>query len=331
MFPLSDQQRLFLVESTQLYHAWREADAQSRQHKYGMRWLTSQGKAYLIRLSDAKGNGKSLGARNSETEAVYNAFMANKARAKTRLDALSARLANQSKLNKAVGLGRVPSVVADILKALAQARVEHDFRLIGTHALYAYESLAGVHCKMDLLASGDVDLLYDPRKKISIMAAQLDHKGLIGLLQTVDKSFELQSAHAYRAVNDKGYMVDFIVPMQGMQQPSVQFAATDLQAVEIDSMQWLANAPAIDVIVIASNGAPVSARVPDPRVYALHKAWLSQQAMRDPIKKPRDLGQAKLVFEMLTELLPNYPLDKAHMRYMPKAVWTKAIQLLTLA
>ena len=328
MFPLSDQQRLFLVESTQLYHAWREANDQSQQHKYGLRWLTSQGKDYLVRLSDAKGNGKSLGPRTLETEAIYAAFIVSKARAKTRLAALNIRLANQSKLNKAVGLGRVPSLVADILKALAISKVDHDFRLIGTHALYAYESMAGQHCKMDLLASGDVDLLYDPRKKISIMGRQLDHEGLIGLLKKVDKTFQLQSTHSYRAVNDNGYMVDLIVPMQAMDQPSVQFAANDLQAVEVHSMQWLANAPAIEVVVIATNGTPVSARVPDPRVYALHKAWLSQQAMRDPVKKPRDLGQARLVYEMLVEHLPNYPLDKAQMRYMPNDVWSKAMQLL---
>ncbi len=38
MKPLSNQQRLFLVESDQLYRAWREVQWRHIEYRYGMRW-----------------------------------------------------------------------------------------------------------------------------------------------------------------------------------------------------------------------------------------------------------------------------------------------------
>jgi len=61
MKPLSDQQRLFLVESDQIYRAWREVLWRHRDYKYGMRWKNVNGKDYLLRLTSASGNSKSLG------------------------------------------------------------------------------------------------------------------------------------------------------------------------------------------------------------------------------------------------------------------------------
>lgn len=63
MKPLSDQQRLFMVDSIQLYEAWQAAAMQVRAHRYGMKWLKSGSAEYLVRLTDAKGNGNSLSAQ----------------------------------------------------------------------------------------------------------------------------------------------------------------------------------------------------------------------------------------------------------------------------
>ena len=321
MKPLTEQQRLFLVESTQLYGAWREAYHQVQSHKYGMKWLTSNGRSYLIRLTDAKGNGKSLGPRSPETEAVYQSFNEAKARCESRYKGLSERIQSQSRLNRAARLGRLPVIVGDILQAIDNTKARDDFRMIGTHALYAYESLSGIEFTIDLLASGDVDLLYDPRKKLSIVAKNLDKNGLLGLLRKVDNSFEPMAKDTFRAVNDSGFMVDLIVPVIDIRhKEAIQFAKGDLQAAEVPSLQWLTNAPPVEAIIIASNGMPVRTIVPDPRAFAIHKSWLSQQVNRDPVKKIRDLAQAKMMFAMLSEYLPQYPLDHQQMRYFPKEV-----------
>ena len=82
----------------------------------------------------------------------------------------------------------------------------------------------------------------------------------------------------------------------------------------------MSNAPAVEAVIIGSDGMPVRARVPDPRAFAVHKAWLSQQPDRDPIKKPRDLAQSQMMVEVLREHLPQYPFDAEQMRYFPRAV-----------
>ncbi len=328
MYPLSEQQRLFLVESAQLYESWMDAKHQADSHKYGMKWLKSKGHEYLIRLVDAKGNGKSLGPRSPETEAIYKAFVEGKSRSERRFKGLDQRVHEQARLNRAARLGRLPVVVGDILQAIDQTRARDDFIVVGTHALYAYESLAGVHIKMELLASGDVDLLYDPRKKLSLVANNLDGGGMLGLLRKVDASFEPVSKQNFRAVNDRGFMVDLIIPARDMHHAdAIQFAIDDLRAAEVPSLQWLTNAPHVDPIVIASNGMPVRARVPDPRAFAVHKSWLSQQPDRDPVKKVRDLAQSKMVFSILHEYLPNFPLDLGQMRYFPRGVLREGIGL----
>lgn len=321
MTPLNDQQRLFLVESTQLYWPWIQARQHLESYKYGMKWLTSKGNDYLYRVTDSSGNARSLGRRSPETEALFQSFTDGRNRARERFSGLDERLALQARLNKAVNLGRLPMVVSEILQAVDLSKARDDFRVVGTHAIYAYESMAGVHIRMGLLASGDIDLLYDPRKKLSLVAKNLDGNGLLGLLRKVDSSFDVVNQESFRAVNKKGFMVDLIMPKRDIRSnEKVAFAEGDLEAIEVPNLHWLANAPSVDSVIISSNGMPVRARVPDPRAFAVHKSWLSQQPDRDPVKKPRDLAQSKIVFDLLQEYLPIYPLNASAMRYIPKTV-----------
>jgi hypothetical protein len=315
---MSNQQRLFMVESSQLLEAWRQARSAAMNFRGGMKWVKSGGYEYLVRLTDSRGNGKSLGKRDADTEDIHRLFVEGRTAAIERYDALSARLKEQSKLNKAVGLGRLPRAVAIILSALDDRAAALDFRVVGTHALFAYETMAGVFCTQELLASGDVDLLYDPRKKISLVASKLDGRGLLGLLQSVDKTFAPITSGGFRAVNNDGFMVDLITPVQDMRSERVSFADGDLVASEVPGLQWLCNAPSVQSTVIAESGVPLIINVPDPRAFAIHKAWLSDQPDRNPVKKPRDLAQAVMMLDMLRQYLPLFPLEQEHLRYLPK-------------
>lgn len=321
MKPLSDQQRLFLVESDQLYRAWQEIAWRHQECKYGMRWRNINGTDYLLRLTSAKGNSKSLGAKSPKTEAIYTQFQAGKEVTDEKYRGLSAAITSQTRLNRAVRLGRMPTIIGEILKRLDQAQALSELRVVGTHALFAYESMAGVELKMELLASGDVDLLFDVRQPISLITKKLDGEGLMGLLKKVDKTFEISSKEKFRAINKDGFMVDLIGQDKGMQSTRpLPMAKDDLELVEVPNLEWLANSPRIEQVVIASNGSPVMMPVPDPRAFAVHKAWLSHQVDREPVKKQRDLNQALMVVELLKEYLPQFPLEINRMRYFPKDV-----------
>jgi len=70
-------------------------------------------------------------------------------------------------------------------------------------------------------------------------------------------------------------------------------------------------------------------RSPDPRAFAIHKAWLSSQPDREPAKKGRDLSQARLTLQLLLEYLPQYPVSERHLRYFPRTIIHQALQILS--
>ncbi len=312
MKAFTNQQRLHQVNSEQLFENYRSAQTHRATYQYGMRWKTVRGKEYLFKDSDRRGNGKSLGARSAETEQLLASFNAGRAVALERMQLLTEKLEEQARLNKALRLARVPTVIARVLRELDAAGLQEDFTVIGTQALYAYEAVGGAHFILELLASGDVDLLYDARKKLTVVSDKLDGNGLLGLLKKADRTFECVRENGYRAANAGQFMVDLVVAPQGMHaQEPVTFAKADLVAIEVPGLQWLLNSPKVNAVAIDEDGWPVSMRAPDPRAFALHKAWLSMQVSREPLKKPRDLDQARAVAKLVQDYLPHLSFEDA--------------------
>jgi len=318
---LEDEQRLNLVNSNQLYRAWREARESLQQYRYGMRFVQRGDKRYLIRFIDAKGNGRSLGPESEKTRQVLESFEAGKAQARTKCDGLSERLLSQIRMNRALRLGRLPRAAAEIMAAMNVSGLDREFLVVGTHALFAYESMAAVHVHPGALASNDLDLCFDARRPLQLVIDKLQRHntdGLLGLLKRVDKTYEPMNAKGvFRAVNATGFRVDLITPERPMEvNDPVTFGADDLVAAEVRNLHWLINAPKIQQVTIASNGRPVTMQVPDPRAFALHKAWLSQQLSREPVKRQRDKGQAMIAVAIVGQYLPHLPFSQDDLRYL---------------
>lgn len=317
---LSHQQRLHLINTEQLFENYRAARRQRRSYTYGMRWKRVRGVDYLFRERDRRGNGKLLGRRSPETERLLTEFRERKASARQRLASIKAQLDEQARLNKALRLGRVPRVVARILRELDAAELGGIFTVLGTQALYAYEAVAGAQLLLGILASGDVDLLYDTRRKLTLVSDRLPDGGLMGLLKKADRSFEPLRPHGFRAANAGEFMVDLIIAPRPIHQTDpVSFSSEDLVAVEVPGLQWLINVPALETVAVDEQGWPVPFRVPDPRAYALHKAWLSQRIDREPLKKSRDLAQARAMGRMIRDHLPQFPFNET-LTALPKDV-----------
>lgn len=310
MKPLTNQQRLHQVNTEQLFENYRSALSHAASYTYGMRWKTVRSTEYLFRDRDRNGNGKSLGPRSAETEALLAAFTAGRDVAKERLRLITEKIEEQARLNKALRINRVPRVVARVLRELDRAGLHDGFTVIGTQALHAYEAAAGTHFLLELLATGDVDLLYDARQKMTVVSEKLDGNGLLGLLKKADKTFECVRENGYRAANAGQFMVDLVIAPRGMQvTENVTFSESDLVATEVPGLQWLLNSPKLDAVAIDEDGWPVPMRAPDPRAFALHKAWLSGLSTREPIKKPRDLAQAQAVAKLVQDEMPHLPFE----------------------
>jgi hypothetical protein len=317
---LTDTQIRHLVDLRQIYEAWH-ASKRDLAHKFAgsMFWRTVGGADYLKRkIGQVE---KSLGRRSPETEEIHGAFARGREAARERHDSLAKAVDLQASIARTVGLGRVPPIVARLLRRLDDAELLGHIRVVGTNAMFAYEALAGVMFSADALATGDIDLLIDARRQLKILVDDGTERTVMGLLQSIDHSFEKVAGRAYRAINKDGFMVDLIRPEPRpawKTEPGGQaLAESDLDPSPIEGLQWLVNSPAVSALVIDGRGFPAPIVVPDPRIWLLHKKWLSKRGMRDPEKKQRDLRQAQILWDLVPAKLPQYPIDPHFLNSLP--------------
>jgi hypothetical protein len=186
----------------------------------------------------------------------------------------------------------------------------------------AYEAVAGVHIDPGLTTTEDVDLLLDARSKLSFVASEeVEEASLLRILQKVDKSFS-RSRENFRAMNDEGYLVDLIKPAKNppwtAEAARVGSDPDDLSAVEIHGLCWHESAPAFASTAIDERGGPLRIVTSDPRVFAAHKFWLSKRDDREPVKRSRDLMQARAIAALVAIYMPHLPFAWEPLRMLPK-------------
>lgn len=326
---LTDNQSKFFIDTIQIYDAYKDAFEKNRSYRGGMHWKKSKNKEYLFRTKDRYGNGKSLGPRSERTEKILEEFQKNKKQITQNFSNLKNRLTEQSRFCKAVKIQRVPRVVTTLLRLLEQQHIlGRNLMVIGTNALYAYEACAGVFFEQDIMATSDMDILWDTRPKLVLVSDEKPQKtDFMDILRKADKSFEMMGEKSFRAVNKDGYMIDLLKPL-----PSMVFAkekrqmggADDLEAVEIMNLQWLLSSPKFFQTVIGEDGFPALMVVPDPRAFSLHKLWLSKQEDREPLKRRRDQSQGIAVAKLALNYLPQYKFTQSELRMFPADVVERA-------
>jgi hypothetical protein len=302
---LNQEQRRRLIDVRQLYEAWRTADAELRHSYRGtMHWrCRAGGDEYLYHIVGKTEH--SLGVRSPETERIKAGHDSNRDRLKRRIAILDGRIREMARVNRAMDLGRVPKLAARILRRLDAAGLlgQHLF-VVGTHAMFAYEAAAGIFFESSLTETTDVDLLRDVRRRLSLALVDARAEGIIGLLKKVDRTFTVQR-NSFRAVNDDGYYVDIIRPLEKdeMRALSTKMSDDDLEAAAIAGLEWLINAPRFEQIVVGDDGLPLWMCCIDPRAFALHKYWISQRNDRNMLKRGRDLTQARAVASVSVQYL----------------------------
>ena len=331
---LNGDQSRETINARQRYQAWRNARTRELGYKGSMVWEKSRGHEYLFRVyydETGKRRQKTLGRRSPETEETKDRFERDRTDAQQSRRRLDAVMEQQAAVNRALGLGRVPSLTARILRLLdAQALLGRGLRVVGTNALFAYEASAGVLLASEITTTGDLDLLVDARTGIAFVGPEAkDPAGMIGLLRRADKSFR-KSRQPFRAENDDGFMVDLIAPMRNPPWASSppEGSATDLATAEIEGLTWLENAPAFEQTCIDERGQPLQMTAVDPRVFAIHKHWLSGRPDRDPLKRRRDAVQAQAVHDLTRRYLLHLAFDPDALRMLPRQVHDKAMSAL---
>ena len=312
--PISNDAARQYIDARQAFLALRDAQRDARQVRGGMYW---HGRSNSLTRTSTHGAEKSLGMRSSETEKIYADFMARKAEFTQRVDDLKIQLRRHERVNKALYVGRVDPTVIALLTRLESAELAEYFHVVGTHALYAYETVAGVRFDANVTATRDIDLLWDVRKRMSFWTQmeRLD-SSFLALLKKVDSSFRIRQSQRYTALNAEGFEVDILRRMREGDDPHPikisertkgEPAVDQASALEELSVAQAARAdvflttPSFEAVIVDRNGRMAMMRTIQPKVFVEFKRWMSGLPDREPIKRQRDAAQAKAVQDLLDE------------------------------
>lgn len=304
--PVPDNAARQAIDSAAIFQAWLGAAAEARRYAGGMYFKREGNYEYLVKTSPDNRQQR-LGPRSAETEATYSSFTAAKQAAQERHKALSTALHDAERMNKALKVGRAPNLVVDLLNALEVAGLGSHFTVIGTHALYAYEAAASVRIEAGAMATQDVDLLWDARKRVQFLGTmdRLD-SSMLKLLQKVDPSFRRMDTQLESVINDKGFMVDFLRRMAVDGDPH-PFRFTDdeddLWPVQAERAEAFLNKPRFEQPIVSVTGRMALVRTIAPAVFVDFKRWMSGLDNRPPAKRRRDQLQADIVQLLLDEKL----------------------------
>ena len=300
------------IDAVSVFEALEEALEEAAHVRGGMYWHAgppaSPDSKYLVRTTPA-GAETSLGARTAETEAIYARFTQRKRESAERVSGLQAALVQQQRLNRALRVGRVEPLVVALLARLASTRLSEHFRVVGTHALYAYEAAAGVRLDAETLATRDIDLLWDTRKRI-IFSTQLARvsSSMLGVLKKVDATFRMRKSQKYTAVNKDGFEVDIIRREQAGDDPhpiKLSNEDDDFWVAQARRANVLLDSPGFSAVIVASNGSMARMNTVHPATLVAFKRWMSTQTEREAMKRRRDALQADAVQELLEKYLPQ--------------------------
>jgi hypothetical protein len=182
-------------------------------------------------------------------------------------------------------------------------------RVVGTHALYAYEATAGVRLDADTLATRDMDLLWDTRKRIlfSTQLAKVD-SSMLGVLKKVDSSFRIRKSQKYTAVNKDGFEVDIIRRERAGDDPhpiKLSNEDEDFWVVQARRANVLLDSPGFSAVIVATNGTMARMNTVHPATFVAFKRWMAAQPDREALKRRRDVLQADAVQVLLDQYLPQ--------------------------
>lgn len=304
--PLAENAARQLIDSTTVFDEYTRVKSACQKYIGGMYWKRQEGGYEYLVKTTPDNRQRRIGPRNPETEVAYHEFTTRKAELEGRLKSLKGALIEAERANKAYKVGRVPNTVLDVLLALEAAGLGEHFTVVGTHALYAYETAAGVRIIPGALATQDVDLLWDARKRVRFLTdmGKLE-ASVLKVLQKADPSFRRKEGQNETAINDRGFEVDFLRRMQeGDDEHPFRFSddEDDLWPVQAVRASVLTNAPRFEHVIVSATGRMALMRTIAPETFVEFKRWMADTApQREALKRNRDRLQASIVQTLLDE------------------------------
>jgi len=308
--PFSQEQARALVNLEQRYKVWMECEQSLQAMPYDLRRKQVAGHTYLYEIHDRSGNGKSLGPWSPENQARFAAYHDRKTATKARRDASRATLEESGRLCRAL---RVPMLADAAGAILREADRRHllgsHILVVGTNAMPAYAVEASGFMREAPDETDDFDMAW------SAYDADTGVQSIWSMLKAVDPTFTVNMERTFQARNAKAYEVEIVVAPS---RAATLSPRDQPQPLPLPEQEWLLNGRPVDQVVICRDGSPARIVAPDPRWFAVHKLWMSQQAKRNPLKRAKDLKQGMALLDAIREVMPQYPLDPNFDRSIPE-------------
>jgi hypothetical protein len=308
--PFSDEQARALINLEQRYQVWSEADRGLRALPYDLRAKAVRGKRYLYEIRDRNGNGTCLGPMDDEKQTQVDAYRARKSELKARRTASATALQESGRLCRVLRLPMLSSDAGAILReADRRSLLGSDLLVIGTNAMIAYAIEAASFIRDAPDETEDFDLAWTGQDQGG------DAQPLWDMLKAVDATFTVNTERNFQARNAKTYEVELLVAPS---RASGMNSKDRPQPVALPEQEWLLHGRPIDRVAICRDASPARLVVPDPRWFALHKLWMSAQAKRSALKRPKDAKQGLALLDAVALAMPHYPLDAAFQAALPE-------------
>lgn len=210
---------------------------------------------------------------------------------------------------------RLPAIdrsAGSILRAFDLAGfVGKSILVVGTYALKAYEVEAATAFSAGMDATEDLDftLFVDERTADPDLPRRL-----LLTLKQVDSTFVVNPTSAKTAVNKNGYRIDLLANKAAADPLS---SARPWKPEVLEGQEWFLLGQPVSAVLMDYGGWPVAVAAPDPRVFALHKIWLSKRRGRPAIKLAKDRRQGEALLRTVSAHMPHYPLDERFVESLP--------------
>ena len=244
----------------------------------------------------------SIGRRSPEIDEITRQY----AIAREESEADEEQIARLAGLLRAAGVATVPHGPARILRALADAGVfSVGGVLMGSYAFLAIGNLLGVRWPGAAWRTQDVDIAAHLQVAVPDMTADVP-KALDALQMGFVPVPQLDPEHPSTSfrVRGKPLSVDLITPGTDRDSRPIQIRRLNAAAAPIKYLS-LGMSDAQPAVVVEGASATLIV-VPNPARFALHKLLVSQtRSVIQQTKAPKDLHQASLILEVLTEDRPE--------------------------
>ena len=312
-YDIDDESLRLLANLEQHYAVWIDAERILLPGR--LAWKTVADRNYLYRLTNGRGDGRSLGPRSPETEAQYET--AQTARRST--ETLWPILRREGAMYHTLRLPRISSAAADLLREFDRHELlGSSLMVVGTNAMAVYEieararfaTAAGVDSTLDF----DMTWVAAEARQTTLAAVGAAPRTLLDVMKRVDSTYTVNTERSFQVRNASGYEVELLLPRS--------LAGTlprneTVFPVALPEQDWLLPGKRVEHVVCGLDGLPTRVIAPDPRRFALQKLWLANKPSRNPLKKPKDTKQGALLLNAIDERMPHYPLDDAFRDELP--------------